>query len=131
LSIEQKDDYLLITFPPYQSVSTAQSHIEAMYNAVDEYHCHKLLIDLRATKKKVPIMEMYELCLYLVSKFGPIHPKIAALASPEAVYPDRFGENVVRNRGLDLIRFAGDMQEAIDWLLTTKPATQHPKSGTA
>jgi hypothetical protein len=125
-SIKKKDEYLLITFPPYRSVQQAELHIAAMYDAVDEYNCRKLLIDLRATQKKVPIMELYELCLYLVSKFGPLHAKIAALASPEAVYPDRFGENVVRNRGLDLIRFVGNMQEAQEWLLMTTPAIQQP-----
>jgi len=125
-SIEKKDDYLLVTFPPYQSVPQMESYIAAMYDAVDAHNYHKLLIDFRATHKQVPIMEMYELCLYLVSKFGPLHAKIAAVASPEAVYPDRFGENVVRNRGLDAIRFVDDMQGAINWLLSTKPAVRQP-----
>jgi hypothetical protein len=124
LMIEKKDSYLLVTFPPYRSVSQIESNIAATYDAVDEHGYQKLLIDARATLKKIPIMELYELCLYLVSKFGPIHTKIAVLASPEAVYPDRFGENVVRNRGLDAIRFIGDMQEALDWLLAAKPAAQ-------
>jgi hypothetical protein len=122
-TIEEKDGYLLITFPPYKSLGQAESCITAMYDAVDKYDCRKLLIDLRATVKKVPIMELYELCIYLVSKFGTVHPKIAVIASPEAVYPDRFGENVVRNRGLDLIRFVSDMQEAVDWLLA-KPSSK-------
>ena len=125
-SIEKKDDYLLVTFPPYRSVCQIESCITAMYDAVDEHKYCKLLIDLRATHKQVPIMEMYELCLYLVSKFGHLNAKIAALASPEAAYPDRFGENVVRNRGLDLIRFVGTMQEAQDWLLTSKPTVRQP-----
>lgn len=119
-SAEKKDGYLLVTFPPYQSVSQAELCVAAMYDAVDEYNCRTLLIDLRANHKKVPIMELYELCLYLVSKFGPVYAKIAIVAPPEAVYPDRFGENVVRNRGLNLLRFVGNMQEATDWLLMTK-----------
>jgi hypothetical protein len=36
------------------------------------------------------------------------------------VYPDRFAENVVRNRGLDFIRFLDNEQEALDWLLERK-----------
>jgi hypothetical protein len=124
LTVEKKDDYLLITLPPYKSVRLTESFISRMYDVVDEYNCHKLLIDMRSTKKQIPIMELYELCLYLVSKFGHAPVKIAAVASPEAVYPDRFGENVVRNRGLDLIRFVNDMQEALDWLLAAKPSLQ-------
>ncbi|MDO8302393.1 MAG: hypothetical protein Q7T18_04035 [Sedimentisphaerales bacterium] len=126
LSIEKKDEYLLITFPPYRSVPQAESYIEAMFDAVDEHNCRKLLIDLRATRRQVPVMELYELCIYLVGKFGPVHAKIAVVASPEAAYPDRFGENVVRNRGLNLIRFVGNTQEALNWLLTTKPAISPP-----
>ena len=115
----------MIISPPYKSVSQTKSHVTAMYDAVDQYNCRKLLVDIRATKKKVPIMELYELCLYLVSKFGPAHAKIAVLVWPEAAYPDRFGENVVRNRGLDLIRFVTQEQEALDWLLA-KSALQIP-----
>jgi hypothetical protein len=124
IKIEKKDDYLLITFPPYRSVSQTEAQISAMYDAVDEHNCYRLLIDLRSTKKRIPIIELYELCIYLVGKFGPLHPRIAVLASPEAVYPDRFGENVVRNRGLDLIRFVEAQQEALDWLLVNKQAMQ-------
>ena len=117
VTIENKGEYFLATLPPYQSVSQTEANIAALYEAVDKNNCRKLLVDVRATHKQVPIMELYELCLYVVSKFGPIHPKIAVVSSPEAVYPDRFGENVVRNRGLDLIRFVNDEQEALDWLL--------------
>jgi hypothetical protein len=68
-------------------------------------------------------MELYDLCLYMVAKFGPLMAKIAVVASPEAVYPDRFGENVLRNRGLDCIRFVDNEQEALDWLLAHQRAT--------
>jgi hypothetical protein len=120
--VVNKGEYLLITTPPYQSVSQTESVISAMYDAIDRQNCRKLLIDVRATRKQVPIMELYEICLYLVSKFGHTQVKMAVMASPEAVYPDRFGENVARNRGLDLIRFIGDEQEALNWLLAAQPA---------
>lgn len=129
LSIEKKEGCLFITFPPYQSVSQTKLSIAAMYDAVDECKCRKLLIDLRATPKKIPIMDLYELCIYLVSKFGALDIKIAVIASPDAVYPDRFGENVVRNRGLDLIRFVENTQEAIDWLFASEPAFKANRAG--
>ena len=124
-SIEKKDDYLLITFPSYHSVMQFELCIAAMYDAVDDYNCRKLLIDFRATVKQIPIMDLYDMCIYLVSKFGLAHARIAVIASPDAVYPDRFGENVVRNRGLEFMRFVENMQEAIDWLCLTKPVVSH------
>jgi hypothetical protein len=124
IKAENKGEYLLITYPPYKSVSQMEQCVRETYDAVDEYNCRKLLVDLRATKKQVPIMELYEFCLYVVAKFGPAHAKIAAMASPEAVYPDRFGENVIRNRGIDLIRFVDNEKEALDWLLAGKPVAQ-------
>lgn len=124
LKIEQKDGYLILTFPPYRSLQQIENVINEMYAAVDKYNCHKLLIDLRSTKKKIPIIELYELCIYLVSKVGHLNARIAVIASPEAVYPDRFGENVVRNRGLDLIRFVEGEQGALEWLLAAKAAVR-------
>jgi hypothetical protein len=59
----------------------------------------------------------------MASTLGPSRPRIAAVISPEASYPDRFGENVLRNRGLDFIRFLGDEESALDWLLAGGPAT--------
>lgn len=118
--IEKKDGYLLATFPPYQSLPQMKSCFAAVYDAIEEQDSRKLLIDLRATRQQVPVIELYELCIYLADKFEPVYAKIAVLASQEAVYPDRFGENVVRNRGLYLVRFVANKQEALDWLLTTR-----------
>jgi hypothetical protein len=123
LKAENKGEYLKITFPPYKSLSQMESCIRETYNAVDEYKSHKVLVDFRATQKKVPIMELYALCIYLVTKFGPVRAKIAAVASHDAVYPDRFGENVLRNRGVDFIRFVDDETEAIEWLLAARPVS--------
>jgi hypothetical protein len=116
----EKEDYHLVVFPPYESVEKMQSEIYNMYAAVDHLTSPRLLVDVSATRKKVPVLDLYELCIYMVGKFGPLYPRIAILASPEAVYPDRFGENVVRNRGLDLIRFVDSEQEALDWLRARK-----------
>ena len=112
IKVEEKGDYLQVTLQAYESEKQMESQISAMYDAVDQRHAPRLLVDCRATHKRIPIMELYDLCIYLVSKFGHLHTRMAVLASPEATYPDRFGENVVRNRGLDLIRFVAHEQEA-------------------
>jgi hypothetical protein len=124
ISIVKKDEYLSVTLPSYESLSKRELQLSAIYDAVDEHGCRRLLIDSRATRKQVPIMDLFYLGTYLVSKFGPLLVKMAVLVSPEAVYPDHFGESVVRNRGLDLIRFVDNEQEALNWLLARNPAPQ-------
>src|SRR5690242_16649238 len=121
ITVEKQEGYLFVTFPAYESVSAMEQQISAMYDAVEQNHAQKVLVDFRATRAQVPIAELFRLCVYLVGKFVPVHPRIAVLASPEAVYHDRFGENVVRNRGLDLLRFVDNEQEALDWLFFRKP----------
>jgi hypothetical protein len=114
--IEKRGDYLLVILPTFESVSESESQISAVYDATDHHNAPKLLIDSRATQRQIPVMDLYELCLYLVAKFGPLAAKIAVVASPEAIYSSRFGENVMQNRGLDCIRFVDDKQAALAWL---------------
>jgi hypothetical protein len=116
VSVEQKDGYLLMTLPPYQSRAIFGGQIVGMYDAAVQHGARLLLIDARATRKLVPILDLYELCILMVGKFGPLHPRIAVLVAPEAAYEDRFGENVMRSRGLDVIRFLDGVPEAIEWL---------------
>jgi hypothetical protein len=126
IGVENKGDYLLVTLQPYQSEKQMEAQIGAMYDAVERHHAPRLLVDCRATRKLIPVFELYELCLYLVSKFLPLGPRMAVFASPEAVYPDRFGENVVRNRGLNFIRFVDNEQTALAWLVGHQ--TEPPRS---
>lgn len=124
ISIVKKGEYISATLPPYESLSKRQAQLSGIYDAVDEHGCSRLLIDSRATRQQVPIVELFYLGTYLASKFGPLLVKMAVLVSPEAVYPDRFGETVARNRGLDLIRFLDNEQEALNWLFARNPASQ-------
>ena len=91
-----------------------------MFDAVNEHNARRLLIDCRATRQLIPVLDLYDLCLYMVSTFGPMAIRIAVLVSPEAAYPDRFGENVLRNRGLDVIRFLEDEHNTVEWLLSDR-----------
>ena len=120
LNIVERGGYILVTFPPYESRRQLEAGLSAVYDAVEEHGCCKLLMDCRATRERIPILDLFHICLYLVDRFGSVGARMAVIASPEAVYPDRFGETVVRNRGLDLIRFTGDDREALDWLLNAK-----------
>jgi hypothetical protein len=117
IRIEKRGDYLLVTPPTFESLSESESQVSAMRDAAIRHNATKLLIDMRATRQRIAVVDLYEFCLDLVAKFGPLVAKIAVVASPEAAYPNRFGETVVRNRGLDCIRFVDNEQEALDWLM--------------
>jgi hypothetical protein len=118
--VDAREGYLSITLPAYESPEQKKAQIAAVYDAVHEHNARRLLVDCRATKRLIPVFDLYDLCLSMVSMFGSRDIRIAVLASPEATYPDRFGENVVRNRGLDLIRFTEDEHDTLQWLLAER-----------
>jgi hypothetical protein len=123
--VDPRDGYLSITLPAYESPEKKKAQIAAVYDAVNEHDARRLLIDCRQTKRLIPVLDLYDLCLHMVTTFGPVDVRIAVLASPEAAYPDRFGENVLRNRGLDLIRFLEDEHTTVEWLLSDSKARPH------
>lgn len=123
--VDARDGYLSITLPAYESPEKKKAHLSAVYDAVREHDARRLLIDCRATKRLIPVLDLYDLCRSMVSTFGPEDIRIAVLVSPEAAYPDRFGENVLRNRGLDLIRFLEDEHNTVEWLLSDRKTRPH------
>jgi hypothetical protein len=118
--VDAREGYLSITLPAYESPEKKKAQISAVYDAVDQHKARRVLIDCRATKRLIPVFDLYDLCLSMVSTFGTMDIRIAVLVSPEAAYPDRFGENVLRNRGLDLIRFLEDEHDMVEWLLSDR-----------
>jgi hypothetical protein len=123
--VDVREGYLWVTLPAYESPEKKKEQISAVYDAVHEHNARRLLIDCRSTKRLIPVLDLYDLCLSMVSTFGPVDIRIAVLVSPEAAYPDRFGENVMRNRGLDLIRFMADEHNTLEWLLSDRKARPH------
>ena len=118
--VDARQGYLSITLPAYDSPEKKKAQIAAVYDAVHEHNARRLLVDCRATKRLIPVLDLYDLCLFMVSTLGAVDVRIAVLVSPQAAYPDRFGENVLRNRGLDVIRFMDDEHCTVDWLLSNR-----------
>ena len=116
LKIEKKEGYLLVVFPPYHSVEVFEKYFSEIYEAVDKYNAARVFMDLTSTKEKVPILELYELGCYMAEKNMDKKPRIAGVCSKEAAYSDKFFQNVVRNRGVDLLRFVENHEDAFDWL---------------
>lgn len=77
---------------------------------------NKLLIDGTRFEEKLSITERYLVAeeSLLFARYGI---KVAVVDKPERIDPQRFGELVARNRGVDLSVFT-DFQAAEEWLLT-------------
>ena len=122
LKIEKKENYMLVVFPPYYSLEVCEQYVSQMYEAVDKCKIPRVLIDFLGTKEKIPIFDLYELGCYFSKKNMDRKPRISVVCSKETANPDAFFQNVVRNRGVDLIRFVENYEEAFAWLEVEDPA---------
>ncbi len=78
-----------------------------------------LLVDLSPlVSGRIPTIERFVVGLEAAS-LSPQVARLAAVLRPDQIDPDRFGERVARNRGLDTRVFT-DLKEARTWLLDRK-----------
>ncbi len=81
-----------------------------------------LLVDLTALDlQPVTTLDRYRLGSSLISFSGKLR-KVACAAKPEFIDPRKFGEQVARNRGVNL-RVFDDLGAAQRWLLEEEAAT--------
>ena len=116
LGIEKKEDYMLIIFPPCNSVDEVKMEINEMYDAIKAEKPAKLLVDMTSTKKKFKVEEMWDIALSVWDK-EVRHLKIALVSSEESAYPERFFQNMMREFDINLMRFTVNKNEAAEWLL--------------
>jgi sensor c-di-GMP phosphodiesterase-like protein len=64
----------------------------------------------------VPVPDIYDLGETMMSMRGVSTLRIALVSSHESIYPDRFFETVVKNRGMGLQVFIDDFEAAVSWL---------------
>jgi hypothetical protein len=90
--------------------------LDDLYQAVTHHGATRLLIDSTAIVKQLPIMDLYEIGRR-VAETHQTHPlSIAIVSHRGAVYPDRFFQTVVSNRGVNLLVFVEDFDAAAAWL---------------
>ena len=77
IGVAVKDGYLSVTLPPYESAHRMEAQIAAIYEALQKHKAQRLFIDCRATRRLVPVVDLYELCVYMASTLGPSRPRIA------------------------------------------------------
>jgi hypothetical protein len=115
LTIRQEAGYLHVRLPPYTDLKTYAACFETIAKACEDQGCTTLLVDVRETTAPIPVMDLYELGHH-ASRLAAGKPfRIALVNRPEASYPDKFFENVARNRGIDVTTFH-TIADAEAWL---------------
>ena len=75
---------------------------------------NKILIDARGITAEISTIARLEFGNYLVAE-NPYHTLIAIVGNQNAVWPDRFLENVLVNRDIDA-KVVTEIKEALEWL---------------
>ena len=115
LVVEKKDQSILVHFPRYETLTLTEKHFATVFKICDKYKCYEVLVDGRAMREKIPILDLYDLACFIAEQNKGRHVTMAIVIMPDIAYTDRFGENVARNRGVNVMRFT-DMNKASAWL---------------
>jgi hypothetical protein len=75
---------------------------------------NKILIDARGITTEISTIARFEFGSHLVAQ-NPYQTSIAIVGNEDAVWPDRFLENVLVNRGVD-VKVVTEIKEALKWL---------------
>jgi len=113
--MEEKPDYLVASFIGSGVVEEAWSQFELIAENCKRKKNNKLLIDATRAEVKVSLVERF-LSAERTLIFAQYGLKVAFVEIPERIDPQRFGELVARNRGVNIRGFL-DYQAAVNWLL--------------
>jgi hypothetical protein len=90
--------------------------VESIRKECGARKCGLLLVDLHVLKnQELTTFERYKMGLAAASLVSGVR-RLAALARADQIDPERFGETVARNRGMNVRVFA-DLGTAQSWLL--------------
>jgi hypothetical protein len=122
ISINSDQHFLRVTVEGWFSLQNA---IEILTTAIDHALLHEkksLLIDVNKLTGSISLTDRFRFSetitgYYIQHALGKIG-KIAVVGQEPIVDPNRFGETVARNRGLNVFVFT-DTEQAIQWLSGT------------
>jgi len=117
LEIVKAEGHLRIIYSGPFSSAAVRDSVGAMLAVCTREKCAKVLFDCRPMTGEMTVLDRFEAGEYGASTIPP-SMKIAMLGREDQILPDRFFENVVRARGLDVAVFS-DADEAIEWLRET------------
>ena len=117
--LDVKKNYIHVTVSGTFCMVTYRSIIEVILSECVKNKKSRILFDERKVKGNMSTFERYNLSIFF-SNLSREHPftfkvKIAVVGFQPLIYPDRFGETVALNRGIN-IKVTNDIDEAINWL---------------
>ena len=118
--IEFGPDYAAIRVPAPMPLQEMVRMVSAGITHARQRHVHRLLIDSRSADgtPRATTTERYYFATEWANASGGTM-RIAVLATPEQIDPDKIGVVVARNLGVDANIFSSE-QEAIFWLLNDR-----------
>lgn len=123
-SVNSDQHYLLVTIEGWYSLSNALAFFKYALDQTLIHEKRSLLIDVNKLEGTIPLTDRFifseTLSGYFIQKaVGKIN-RVAVVGKEPIVDPERFGETVARNRGLNVYVFT-DSQQAVQWLTEAEP----------
>ncbi|HEX9657561.1 MAG TPA: STAS/SEC14 domain-containing protein [Bacteroidota bacterium] len=123
VQIEIKESYLSATSIGTFSLAEAKRIYVLVLGACLEHKKSRILFDVRQVEAKEPISTMarFEFAQFMAAKHkefasrGLSGLKLAYVGTDDHIDANRFGENVGKNRGLNM-RATTDIEAALQWL---------------
>src|SRR5579863_6339605 len=120
--IEPQPGYLQMTGEGHYESSLVGEITSRIIEACEKHHPSKMLFDFREVSGPLSTMDRFNLAAtfaikYLAGRLTGNVPscRFAFVGSPSTVDPNRFGETVLVNRGLNAKVFI-EMKDALAWL---------------
>ncbi len=124
--VEVKPDYLLMLFEGAFESSDIEDFLTRVIETCTTHQCAKMLVDFREVKGSMSTMDRFNLGFKAAAKYlkakmtGKItNCRFAFLGQTPLVDPNRFGETVAVNRGVNVKAFT-ELEEALRWLTVEK-----------
>jgi len=116
LQIEEMPDYLAARFTGAGVAEEAWRRFELIAERCNRANKNKLLLDFTEARGEISLADRYFLgdAAQIFLDYKLI--KVAAVARPERVDPQRFAERVIRNRWVNARTFT-NVEDAEKWLL--------------
>jgi len=114
MKIELRQEYVYVVFSGPYDFRSALAQFKQAAAASVQSQLSRVLMDMAAVTGEISIVDLHDLAVELSSQKAVT--RAAMVARKDQLLPDRFMENVARNRGLPGRGFL-DFCEAEKWLL--------------
>jgi len=127
LVFTRQDGLLWVTAAPFEfRVGTAAAAMRLVRAEHRRQPATGILIDAQAVTGRISLVDRALFAVYVAGLH--FHVPIAMVASEVVIHPDRFGQQVARGLGLNLVVFTAAV-DASDWLVHRHG--KHPGGGAA